>query len=178
MKKLLFTLILILSFQLLNGQTSYEFSTWLKNEPMDEYKIAVDFNVPKIKHKNSTAWQVTSIAIFATVTEAIGDGLYDNGDKIQGKALQAISLGSHFLYIPAMRNSNASWLWVPVIEMCWRIILFDTVHNLTRGLPIGYIGNTSYWDKGMQAFSPPTGMRLFANGVIATFVIPLSFDKL
>ena len=112
MKKLLFTLILILSFQLLNGQTSYEFSTWLKNEPMDEYKIAVDFNVPKIKHKNSTAWQVTSIAIFATVTEAIGDGLYDNGDKIQGKALQAISLGSHFLYIPAMRNSNASWLWV------------------------------------------------------------------
>ena len=179
--KTLLTLSLILSCQILTGQMSYEFSTYLKNEP-SEYR-SINLNITKAKKQKLVPWKVTGIAVFATVTEAIGDGLYDegkNGNQNQmmtGKALQAISLGSHFLYIPVMKNSDANWLLVPLVEMCWRFILFDAVYNLTRGLPIGYIGNTSYWDKGVQAFGPPAGMRMFANGIIATFVITLTFDK-
>jgi len=160
---------------------SYEFSTYIKTEP-SEYR-SVNLNIAKAKKQKLVPWKVTGIAVFATVTEAIGDGLYDmgkNGNQNQmmtGKALQAISLGSHFLYIPVMKNSDANWLLVPLVEACWRFILFDMVYNLTRGLPVGYIGNTSYFDKGMQSFAPPAGMRMFANGVAATFVITLTFDK-
>ena len=174
--KTLLTLLLILTSQILTSQMSYEFSTWVKTGP-SEYR-SVNLNIVKAKKQKLVPWKVTGIAVFATVTEAIGDAKFDEGDKIQGKALQAISLGSHFLYIPVMKNSNANWLLIPVIEMCWRFILFDMVYNLTRGLPIGHIGNTSYWDKGMQSFAPPAGMRLFANGVAATFVITLTWDKL
>ena len=174
--KTLLTL-LFLTFGIANCQMSYEFSTYLKTEPSEyDYKFTYS-QVAKTKKQAMTPWKVTGIAVFATVTEAIGDGMYDNGNKMPGKAFQATSLASHFLYIPVMKNSNANWLLVPLVEMCWRFILFDMVYNLTRGLPIGYIGNTSYWDKGMQSFAPPTGMRMFANGVAATFVITLTFDK-
>jgi len=169
------TLLLILSCQILSSQMSYEFSTYLKNEP-SKYR-AVNFNIAKAKKQKLVPWKITGIAVFATVTEAIGDAKFDEGEKIQGKALQAISLGSHFLYIPVMKNSDANWLLVPLVEACWRFILFDMVYNLTRGLPIGYIGNTSYFDRGLQKFAPPTGMRMFANGVAATFVITLTWDK-
>jgi len=172
--KTLLTLLLILSCQNLSSQMSYEFSTYLKNEPSEYRPVNL---ITKTKKQKLAPWKVTGIAVFATVTEAIGDAKFDDGCKIQGKALQAISLGSHFLYIPVMKNSDANWLLVPLVEMCWRFILFDMVYNLTRGLPVGYIGNTSYFDKGMQAFAAPAGMRMFANGVAATFVITLTWDK-
>jgi len=190
MKKLIsFFAVLFLIAQLSIGQMSHqpEFSTWVKTE----YVTNISYNrdntvydsyenfgqIARTRKQAMVPWKVTGIAIFATVTEAIGDGMYDNGDKVVGKALQAVSLGSHFLYIEPMRNSEASWWLVPVVEMCWRFILFDIMHNLTRGLPIGYIGNTSYFDRGMQVFAPPTGMRLFADGVIVPFVLTITFDK-
>ena len=172
--KTLLTLLLILTSQILTGQMNYEFSTYLKTNPSEYVPVSL---ITKAKKQKLVPWKVTGIAIFATVTEAIGDAKFDDGDKIEGKALQAISLGSHFLYIPVMKNSNANWLLVPLVEMCWRFILFDMVYNLTRGLPIGYIGNTSYFDRGLQKFSPPAGMRMFANGITATFVISLTWDK-
>ena len=171
--KTLLTL-LFLTFGIANCQIM-EFSTWLKTEP-NEY-VSVNLHVSKAKKQAMTPWKVTGIAVFATVTEAIGDGMYDNGDKVVGKALQAISLGSHFLYIEPMRNSEAHWLLAGVVEMFWRFILFDAVYNLTRGESIGYIGNTTYWDKGMQAFAPPPIMRLFADGVAIPFVISFTFDN-
>ena len=178
MKKLTTLIVLIMACQMLIGQMSYEFSTWLKTEP-NTYALNLNLGqVARTKKQAMTPWKVTGIAVFATVAEAIGDGMYDNGNKMPGKAFQATSLASHFLYIPVMQNSNANWLLIPIIEMCWRFILFDAVYNLTRGLPIGYIGNTSYWDKGMQSFAPPTGMRLFADGVATAFVIKFTFDKL
>ena len=198
MKKLilLFAAILI-SCQLMSQMSrlgAKEFSTWVKTEYVANVSYKSDNavydsydnfgQVSLTRKQKAVPWQVTGIAIFATVTEAIGDGLYDEGktggnqnQMMTGKALQATSLASHFLYIPVMRNSDASWWLVPIVEMVWRFILFDAVHNLTRGLPVGYIGNTSYWDRGMQAFAPPTGMRLFADGVAVPFVIRFTFDN-
>ena len=183
--KTLLTLLLILTFGIANCQMSYEFSTWLKTEPIEEYSYKSTYGqVAKTKKQALIPWKVTGIAIFATVTEAIGDGLYDNGktngnqnQMMTGKAFQATSIGAHFLYIPAMKNSNTSWLLVPVVEAIWRFILFDITYNLTRGLNIGYIGNTTYWDRGMQSFAPPPVMRLFADGVAIPFVIRFTFDN-
>ena len=192
MKKLLITLSLILITQILSSQMNYEFSTWIKTTPIGEYNINMQLGrIASTRIQLQTPWKITIIAISATTMEALGDALYDQGKNfnpkednfnstqriMMGKAFQAASLGTHFLYIPVMKNSNTSWLWVPVVEAFWRFIIFDAAYNLFRGLPIGYIGTTSYWDKGMQAFSPPAGMRLFANGIAATFIITLTFDK-
>jgi len=180
--KTLLTLTLILLSQVANCQMSYEFSTWLKTESFGPaYKF--DY-VQQTKQQKLVPWQITAVAVFAVTTEAIGDGLYDQGKQngnqnqmMTGKAFQAVSLASHFLYIPIMKNSDTHWLWIPAIEMGWRIVAFDPVYNATRGLPVGRIGNTSYWDRGLQAFSPPPGMQLFARGVVMTATISITFNK-
>ena len=178
MKKLLL-LTLFLTSQILTSQTNYEFSTWLKLNPskMNQGRVA------QTRKQAQTPWKITIIAVSTTTLEAVGDALYDMGkgtnqnQMMAGKSLQGASLGGHFLYIPTLKNSEASWLWTPFIETLWRIALFDLVQNLTRGLPIGYIGNTSYWDRGMQSFAPPAGMRILFDCVVATFAITLTFDK-
>jgi len=184
MKKLTLIIGLILSCQILTSQTSYEFSTWLKNEAptLDRFTYG---QVAKTRKQAQVPWKVTFVAISATTLEAIGDALYDEGktegnqnQMMTGKAFQAASLGSRFLYIPIMKDSNASWLWVPLIEALWRFVCFDISYNLFRGVPIGHIGNTTFWDRGMQTFAPPTGMRLFADGMVAIFAFKLTFDKL
>ena len=140
--------------------------------------------VHETKQEKLVPWQITAVAVFAVATEAIGDGLYGQGKQdgnqnqmMFGKALQAVSLGSHFLYIPIMRNSDTHWLWIPAIEMGWRIVGFDPIYNITRGLPVGQIGNTSYWDKGLQAFSPPPGIQMFGRGMFMIATISITFNK-
>lgn len=196
MKKLLvLSAAILISCQLLVGQTSQqpELSTWLKTEyvanisykrdNVSDYSANIG-RVAKTKKQKQAPWKITMVAISATVLEAAGDGLYDRG-KVEGnqnyimtgKVFQAVSLAEHFLYIPIMKDSNTSWLWVPFIETMWRFVFFDLTYNLIRGLPVGYVGNTSIWDKGIQSFAPPAGMRLFADGIVATFVITLTYDK-
>jgi len=195
MKKLILLFAaLFLIIQLSVGQMSRqpEFSTWVKTESVANvsYKsdnVVHDSYVGQVsltRKQELVPWKITLVAVSATVLEAVGDAAYDIGktdgnqnQMMMGKAFQGVSLASHFLYIPIMKDSNTNWLWVPVVEACWRFILFDMVYNLTRGLNIGYIGNTTYWDKGLQTFAAPTGMRLFADGVAATFVISFTFDK-
>ena len=156
-----------------------EFSTYLKLNPSE-----MNYGVALTRKQKLIPWKITFVAISATTLEAVGDALYDMGKGTNqnqmraGKVFQAASLGEHFLYSPVMKDSEASWLWIPVIEACWRFIIFDAVYNLTRGLPISYIGNTSYWDRGMKSFAPPAGMRLFADCIVGIFVVKLTFDKL
>ena len=195
MKKLiLLSAAILISCQLL-GQMSKqpEFSTWVKTECVANIAYICDEapescqnlgQVAQTRQQKMAPWKITAIAVFAVTTEAVGDGFYDqgktNGNQNQmmaGKALQATSLASHFLYIEPMRNSNTNWLLVPIVEACWRYVLFDLVYNVVRGLPFGYIGNTTFWDKGIQTFAPPMGMRLFSDAIIATFTISLTFDK-
>ena len=180
MKKLL-VISLFLTSQILSSQTSYEFSTWLKTETFDR---PVYGQVARTKKQALVPWKVTIVAISATTLEAVGDALYDKGktegnqnQMMTGKAFQVVSLSEHFLYIPIMKDSQTSWLWVPFVEALWRFVIFDAVYNLVRGVPIGYIGNTTFWDRGMQSFAPPAVMRLFADCIMATFVVKLTFDK-
>jgi len=180
MKKLILIIGLFLTCQILTCQTSYEFSTWLKLNPPETNQ----FGIAKTKKQSQVPLKITIIAVSATTLEAVGDALYDMGkgtnqnQMMAGKAFQAGSIGARYFYIPAIEDSKASWLWVPVIEAIWRFVIFDAVYNLTSGLPIGYIGNTTFWDRGMQTFAPPAGMRLFFDGIVAIFVIKLTWDKL
>ena len=179
--KLLFVFLSIVALhQPLCGQNRYEFSTYCKLNQQIRSTTPIVYTSKNIPD----AWNITLIAVSATLVEAVGDALSDMGQingnpdyKVFGKTFQAASLGAHYLYFPVLKNSETSWLWIPLIESFWRFILFDMTYNLTRGLPFGFIGNTSIYDKGLQVFSPPPGMRLFANCIFTVFVVSLTFDK-
>ena len=186
--KTLLTLLLILTFQLVNCQMNYEFSTWLKNETelIDNYKPVISYNLPVeyIAHEsNETAWKVLIIAVTSNIMEGIGDGLYDEGkatgnrDQIKlGKLLQAGSLGMKFLYIPIAKKSDTHWWWIPVVEIGVRMTTFDPSYNTTRGLRMNEIGSTSYWDQALSWSKQPESMIGWTRMVIGIATIKFTFD--
>ncbi len=159
MKKLGFILVLFFICQVLFGQMvvedrlEYDFTPYIRDQLMWE---------------QPTPWKpVLIIGVLTTsiVLEAIGDAKYDMGDKYIGKMYQSLSLAVLFA-LPFILDENDSWWAVAASYICFRIALFDPAYNLTRGLPIGYIGNTSYWDKGLQAFNPPVGGQMWGRSMI------------
>ena len=91
--------------------------------------------------------------ILIILLDAVGDGLNDSRRKTAGHLLQALSLLG-LLISPFIIREDIRWAWYIIDYAFLRIALFDMIYNLTRGLPIGYIGTTSIWDKFMQWISP------------------------
>lgn len=188
MKKLLLVIGLILSCQILTSQMNYEFSTWLKTQPVDEYIIeyTIEYSSPVNYYQGNTnnAWKILAVASLATITEAIGDGLYDEG-KVTGnqsqmrlgKLLQAGSIGIRYFYIPIYKKSHSHWLWIPVIEIGMRTFMFDPTYNITRGIRATKIGNTSYWDQALNWTNQPEWMLFFGRTMVGFATITLTFDK-
>jgi len=168
MKKLLILIVLILTCQILAAQMikadrlQYDFTPYeLPQSRFDEYRPFV----------------IVGILTTSIVLEAIGDAKYDQGLKLQGKLFQAASMAS-LLSLPFIIDDRDQWWYGIISYICLRVAFFDPVYNLTRDLPIGYIGNTSYWDKGLQKFSPPAGMQIFGRAIFLTVGIRLTIDGL
>ena len=128
--------------------------------------------------QKKNAWKTIAIYSGSIITEAIGDGLYDNGQKTLGKSVQAISF-SFVLISPFIMNYDKSkWYLYPITYGFLRIAYFDWTYNITRGLPLTYCGNTSLWDKFIYKFQSADA---FAMGrVVAISVgisLPLSYIK-
>ena len=116
-------------------------------------------------------WQIPALYAGSIILEGIGDGLYDNGTKQLGKSFQAVSL-SLILLSPFIADYNKDKWWAyPISYGFLRVGLFDWTYNTARGLPLTYIGNTTYWDKGMQKLNPPNG---FAMGRAVFFTVGFS----
>lgn len=109
--------------------------------------------------------KVITLYTGAIVLDAVGDGLYDDGNKTWGHALQSASTGLLLTAPFVFDVDRDTWYWYLASYVCLRIALFDPVYNTTRGLPLGYVGNTSLWDKGMQKFAPPEGIKVFGHSV-------------
>lgn len=60
----------------------------------------------------------------------------------------------------------------------FRIALFDPVYNMSRGLPIEYIGSTSYWDEGMKVFNPPAIMNVWGRSMFFVVAISIPINRL
>ena len=120
---------------------------------------------------------VKAISLFSAsiILDGIGDGLCDSGDKSLGHALQAASTGLLVLSPLFLDMDKDNWWWYAMSYVSLRIGLFDYSYNITRDLPLGYIGSTSTWDKAMQQVAPP-GNQLFVRGIFLTIgiVIPLN----
>jgi hypothetical protein len=69
-----------------------------------------------------------------------------------------------------------NWGWYAASYISLRIGIFDSAYNVTRGLPIGYVGDSSLWDKGIKATRTPEGWLHMGRTFFFTvgFLIPIN----
>jgi hypothetical protein len=105
---------------------------------------------------------VKVITMFAgsIILDAVGDGLNDDGVKTWGHVCNAASTGVLLATPFVIDYERSKWGYYLASYTFLRIALFDPSYNLTRDLPVTYIGNTSFWDKGLQKMAPPDGFLM------------------
>ena len=130
------------------------------------------------KRDHSNSWRVAGLFAASIILDAVGDGLNDDGDKVWGHALNATSKGLLIASPFIVDIDRSKWHYYAASYITMRMALFDPVYNTTRGLDIGYIGNSSVWDKGMQKFNPPPGAQLWGRGVMMGFSLTMTFKLL
>jgi len=134
--------------------------------------------IPEKRYRIQIPEPVKVIGLYtaSVVLEAIGDGLYDDGQKQLGKSLQAVSLGMLLVSPAVLDMDRDNFWWYLVSYVSLRIGLFDYTYNVTRGLPLDYIGDSSYTDKVLQEFNPPH--QLMVRGVFFTLGIVIPINEL
>ena len=149
MKKLLL-ISLLLTSQILSSQT-----------------LDYDFNPVKVKKGIPESVKVIGIIAGSVILEAIGDAQYDAGRKEIGKLYQAASVGILLASPFLLDIDRKKWGWYFASYLSFRVALFDPIYNLTRGLPVGHIGTTSFWDAGMEKFNPPLGAQMWGRSMLS-----------
>lgn len=121
-------------------------------------------------------WIFILLILLAVSASAAADGLMDEGIKMWG---HAIGSAETFLLI-ILGVSITGWrraAWLIAAYICWRIVAFDYIYNLTRGLPWDYAGTTSLWDAFISK-QQPVGL-LFGRLVflVVAIAIPIKNFK-
>ena len=91
-------------------------------------------------------YYIIGYLIATVLIAATGDALFDSGAKIWGHSLEAVEvlllISGPFIF----QFKRRDW-WAYVITLvAFRIAFFDYTYNLVRGLPLTFIGHTSWWD--------------------------------
>lgn len=138
-----------------------------------------DFRYKQKGHKNKIPESVKVIGIYtgSILLDAIGDGLNDNGSKEWGHACNAASVGLLLTSPFIIDYDKSKWGWYLASYVSLRISLFDPAYNVTRGLPVTYIGGTSLWDKTLSRMAPPDGF-MTGRGVSLIFGISIPINEL
>jgi hypothetical protein len=129
------------------------------------------------KNKIPEPIKVISVYAGSIILQAVGDGLNDEGIKTWGHVCNAASTGIILASPFIIDYEKSKWGWYLASYVTLRVALFDPAYNLSRGLPVTYIGGTSFWDKGLQKLAPPDGL-LFARGVSFTVGISIPINEL
>ena len=123
------------------------------------------------------AWKTTAIYTGAVVFDAVGDGLNDSGNKSWGHICNSVSI-SFLLFSPfILRYDQDKWWAYAVTYGSLRIALFDYTYNMTRGLPLTYMGSTSSWDRSIG--NVDSGVVAVGRAVSLSIgiIIPLKYLK-
>jgi hypothetical protein len=104
----------------------------------------------------------------------MADGYRDEGNKQLSHAFEAASVGTMLVSPFIIRYEKDKWGWYIASYVSLRYSLFDYTYNMTRGLPLDYMGTTSIYDNTVST-APPEFVR-FTKGVsfIVGFTIPLN----
>jgi hypothetical protein len=162
MKKIL--LILLISFLFANLSSQYIIDDFKYKKPFKESRVP---NYVK----------VISIYTGSIILNAVGDGLNDDGKKQWGHACNAASIGLLLTSPFIIDYDKSKWGWYLASYVSLRISIFDPAYNVTRGLPVTYIGGTSLWDKTLSRMAPPDGF-LTGRGVSLIFGISIPINEL
>ena len=116
---------------------------------------------------------IISYHIGTVAIGAIGDAVYDEGNKSLAHGLKAMEvgmlIGGPFLF-DIKRSEALSYI---LSYGFIRLSLFDAMYNGTRGLPILYNGTTSSYDKFMRQIPPDGRAFIKSCSLIVGFSIPL-----
>ena len=93
-------------------------------------------------------YKVITMSMLQTVADATGDALMDTNRKEWGHVMQGATVAL-FVIEPALIKYD-SWgdVTIKAVSLVGaRLLLFNFTYNLVRGLPYGFIGTTSGYDK-------------------------------
>ena len=140
--------------------------------------IAQDYYTIDTIEKKKIPESVKVITLYssAIILNAIGDGLNDSGEKQWGHACNAASIGILLTSPFIIDYEKSKWGWYLTSYTSLRIALFDYSYNLSRGLPLNYIGGTSTWDKVLKEMNPPD--TYMGRGVFFIVGITIPINKL
>lgn len=120
------------------------------------------------------------IFLILIISEALYEGLYDNGKKALAGVLEFFSklltMGMIILWLNGTDYEFVRReLWVLIGGyILLRFALFDAVYNLIRCLPVFYIGSTKIYDKLWRKFFSWSGISsehlLFMVKLIALLI--------
>ena len=105
--------------------------------------------------------KIIILYITIIILKAITDGQNDTGHKGIGHTLTSLWIAllivtPNFLTLPI-------WYVQIIAFTLLMIALFDFAYNITRGLPLRFIGTTSWWDKAIAKV--PFGYMCLVRGI-------------
>ena len=115
------------------------------------------------------------MSILQTTLDATADALMDSGQKEAGHIMQAATVAS-FVIEPGFIKYD-SWYDVGIKSVMLvgaRVLLFNLTYNAVRGLPLGYHGTTSYYDKFWNQ-QPVPGWGVKTGFFVATVHFTLNY---
>ena len=131
------------------------------------------------QYKNQNKEAYKTIALFTTsiVLGGIGDALNDDGMKPYGHACDALSIGLLVASPFLLDIDKSNWASYILSYTFIRFALFDASYNLTRGLPVGYVGNSCLTDKALRATASPDSWIIGAKSIslVIGFSIPIKY---
>jgi len=128
-------------------------------------------------HKFPESAKVILTYTGAVALNAIGDGLNDNGVKGWGHVANALSIGTLLMSFTWIDYDRTKWWVYPLTYVSVRFAGFDYIYNTTRGLPLNYIGGTSFYDQFMQKLNPPETYLMRGCALVVSISIPIKFLK-
>jgi hypothetical protein len=101
-------------------------------------------------------WLILILGIIWPTLEAVYEGLYDNGKKtISGivellHKLVVVGTTAFVTYGVTVGTIDTP-IWKLILGFVFiRFLLFDYIYNITRKLPLGFIGTTKIYDRVMS----------------------------
>jgi hypothetical protein len=115
------------------------------------------------------------IGLYTTsiVLNGIGDGLNDSGHKTLGHTMTAISIGTLFITPFLVDYKKDKFFYYLATYTCIRFALFDASYNLSRGLPLDYVGVSAPTDKLLNKTSKGVLMGGKVIALTIGIVIPI-----
>jgi hypothetical protein len=112
---------------------------------------------------------VTSSIIF----DAMADGFRDDGRLLISHSFEAASILPLLISPFVLDLKDYQWASFLLTYVTMRVAIFDPIYNTTRGLPIGYIGDSSAWDRTIKKMTGP-GSSWLLGARSLSFVVSVS----